>query len=100
MRKIDYKNVLTPSVDYLENAGTLFLDSAHMAEFLGLPTKVISQLVYTDRIPLPVRLGYANCYRWSVLELAEWVEAGCPRRTEWIKMRGHSGWYPPYRLGP
>ena len=73
------------------------LDGRGMAEFLGLSAKATGSLVYTDRIPLPCRLGLGQCYRWSVLELLEWVEAGCPRRTEWIKMRGSSGWSPPWR---
>lgn len=94
MRHIEYTNVLRPSVDYLRNAGTLFLDSRQMAGFLGIPRSVLAQLVYTDRTPLPVNLGLGKCFRWSVLELAEWVEAGCPRRCKWIEMRGHSGWFP------
>ena len=94
MRHIEYTNVLSPSVDYLQKAESLFLDSAQMAEFLGIPKKVLVHLAYTDRIPLPVRLGLGKCFRWSILELAEWVEAGCPRRGRWIEMRGRSGWYP------
>jgi predicted DNA-binding transcriptional regulator AlpA len=96
MRQIEYKNVLTPSVDYLQTCGTLFLDSKQMAEFLGLQPKVVAQLVSTDRIPLPLRFGLGRSFRWSVLELAEWVEACCPRRGRWIELRGHSGWYPLY----
>lgn len=94
MRIIEYKNVLKPSVDYLQNVGTLFIDTSQMAAFLGIEPKVLSQLVYTDRVPLPVRLGLGKSYRWSILELAEWVEAGCPRRRKWIELRGHSGWFP------
>jgi hypothetical protein len=97
MRAVEYKNVVRPSVDYLERCGSLMLDTAGMAEFIGLSTPVTAQLVYTDRIPLPCRLGLGKTYRWSVLELLEWVEAGCPRRVEWIKMRGSSGWSPPWR---
>lgn len=94
MRHIEYANVLMPSVDYLRTAETLFLDSRQMAEFLGIPKSVLAQLVYTDRTPLPVKLGLGKCFRWSVLELAEWMEAGCPRRGKWIEMRGRSGWFP------
>ena len=94
MRHIEYTNVLRPNVDYLRNTGTLFLDSRQMAEFLGIPRSVLAPLVYTDRTPLPVKLGLGKCFRWSVLELAEWVEAGCPRRRKWIELRGHSGWFP------
>jgi len=94
MRHIEYAHVLKPSVDYLRSAGSLFLDSKQMAEFLDIPRPVLSQLVYTDRTPLPVKLGLGKCFRWSVLELTEWMEAGCPRRREWIEMHGHSGWFP------
>lgn len=94
MRIIEYKNVLKPSVDYLQNVGTLFIDTSQMAVFLGIQPKVLSQLVYTDRVPLPVQLGLGKSYRWSILELAGWVEAGCPWRRRWIELRGHSGWFP------
>jgi predicted DNA-binding transcriptional regulator AlpA len=97
LRQIEYRNVLKPSVEYLEQCGSLMIDTRGMAEFLGVPAKVVAQLVYTDRIPLPCRLGIGKCYRWSILELLEWVEAGCPRRTQWIEMRGSSGWCPQWR---
>lgn len=100
MRTIKYVNVLKPSVDYLQGSSKLMLDIKEMAEFLGLPRKAVSQLVYSDRIPLPMRLGLGHCYRWSILELLEWVEAGCPRRREWIEMRGHSGWFPTWKSCP
>jgi hypothetical protein len=93
MRTIEYRHILKPSVESLEQCGTLMLDSKGMARFLGVPLKVLTQLVYTDRIPLPCRLGIGRCFRWSILELLEWVEAGCPRRIQWIKVRGSSGWY-------
>jgi hypothetical protein len=97
VRVVEYKNVLKPSVDYLERCGSLMLGTASMSKFLGLSPQVTAQLVYTDRIPLPCRLGLGKCFRWSALELLEWVEAGCPRRTEWIKMRGSSGSSPQWR---
>jgi predicted DNA-binding transcriptional regulator AlpA len=97
VRTIEYKHVLKPSIEYLEQCGSLMLDTPRMAEFLGVPTKTLVQLVYTDRIPLPCRLGLGKCQRWSVLELLEWVEAGCPRREKWIEMRGSSGWCPQWR---
>jgi hypothetical protein len=97
VRQIEYRNVLKPSAEYLERCGLLMIDTRGMADFLGVAAKVVAQLVYTDRIPLPCRLGIGKCYRWSVLELLEWVEAGCPRRTQWIEMRGSSGWCPQWR---
>lgn len=93
MRKIEYRHVLNPSVEYLEQCGRLMLDSSDMSEFLGISQKAITQLASTDRIPGPCRLGLGTCMRWSVLELLEWIEAGCPRRHDWIKLRGRSGRY-------
>jgi hypothetical protein len=97
VRTIEYKNILKPSVEYLEHCGALMLDSSGMAEFLSVSPKVVSQLVGADRIPLPCHLGFGKTPRWSVLELLEWVEADCPRRTEWLKIRGSSGWCPAWR---
>jgi hypothetical protein len=94
VRTIEYKHVLKPSVEYLERCGSLMLDAAGMAEFLGVPARTLAQLVTTDRLPLRRRLGPGNCRRWSVLELLEWIEAGCPRRGKWLEMRGASGRYP------
>jgi hypothetical protein len=98
VRPIEYKNILKPSIEYLEHCGTLMLDTLGMAKFLGVPAKKMAQLVYTDRIPLPCRLGFGKCRRWSVLEMLEWVEAGCPRRGKWIEIRGSSGWCQQWRL--
>ena len=97
MRHIEYRNTLQPSIAFLEQSEKLLLDSGDLAAFLGVSRAVVQQLVYTDRIPLPVRLGLGKCFRWSVLELLEWVHVGCPRRTRWIEERGRSGWYPLWR---
>jgi len=84
-------------VDRLRHKGKLLINNQDMAEFLGVERKTIQQLIYNDRIPLPVNLGLGECHRWSVIELLEWVEAGCPRRTQWIAARGQSGLYPSWR---
>ena len=93
MRKIEYRHILKPSIEFLEQSGHLMLDSGDMADFLGVPISAMTQLASTDRVPCPCRLGLGTCFRWSVLELLEWVEAGCPRRREWIELRGHNGGY-------
>ena len=91
VRHIEYKVVLSPSVDYLRNAGTLFLDVPQMAEFLGLPAKIVYRLSGTDRLPMPRCFRLGKCLRWSVLELADWVEAGCPRRRRWMELQRQIG---------
>lgn len=93
MRRIEYKIVLRPSIEFLEQCGKLMLDTPDMAEFLGVSQKTMTHLASTDRVPGQIRLGLGRCLRWSVLELLEWVEAGCPRRMKWIELRGTSGRY-------
>ena len=78
--------VLRPSRDYLSNCRKLCIDAVAMAEFLGITVAQIRRLASTDRVPIPLRLG--RCRRWSVQELAEWVNADCPRRGAWVRMRG------------
>jgi hypothetical protein len=97
MRAIKYRHILKPSVDYLANCGVYWLTTKNMADFLGVPLSRVQQLVYTDRIPLPMKFEFSGAVRWNIFELLDWVEAGCPRRTEWIEMRGSSGWYPLWR---
>lgn len=99
MRQIDYKIIVSPSVDRLREAGTLFLSVPQMADFLGLSKKTVIHLSYTDRMPQPVHMGLGQSLRWSVLELADWVEAGCPRRDEWFENRRRHNSCSPYRLG-
>lgn len=36
-------------------------------------------------IPKPVRLGGSTL--WRLEELKSWIEAGCPRRSEWENQR-------------
>jgi len=91
-RQIDYQVVLQPSVSRLAGLGKVMINAEHMAEFLGVSRIKVYYLTGTDRIPLPIHLGIGKCPRWSVFELLEWVEAGCPRRGVWIERRGWSGW--------
>lgn len=89
-----YRHIIRPSVDVLAQGSSLLLDTPTMATFLGVPPKTVQDLLGQGRIPLPLKLGLSSCRRWNVFELLDWVNAGCPRRKEWIAMRGRSGWYP------
>jgi len=89
----EYRHVLTPSIAYLRDSESVLLDTRGMAEFLGVPQSAVYDLEYRDRIPLPVRLGLGRTLRWNVFELLNWVQAGCPRRTDWIRMNGKSGYF-------
>jgi predicted DNA-binding transcriptional regulator AlpA len=76
------------------NTAKTLLDS----EKLALPAKDAAALVGVSRaqwwklhsagkVPLPVYLG-TKAPRWRVDELRAWLEAGCPDRQTWLKMRG------------
>ena len=91
-RKIEYRTVLKPSVERLVKQGHLMVGTAQMAVFLGVSQEKVHRLRSNGRLPLPIRLGLGQMPRWSVYELLEWVEAGCPPAGDWIKQRGWSGW--------
>ena len=74
------RRLLRPSVGYLRNCGRYLLDAEDMAEFLQIPRAAAQQLAWTGRIPTPLTIG-GSLIRWSVLELAKWVQDGCPGRT-------------------
>lgn len=51
------------------------------ARLCGLSVSAWDRLHAAGRVPAPIRLSGALC--WRVAELAEWVDAGCPPRAEW-----------------
>ena len=96
MPPLQFRHILRPSIDYLTTCEHLLLGIPDMARFLGISEKTMRQIAMTNRIPHPMRFPLGQCRRWNVLELLDWVHAGCPRRDAWIAMRGRSGWYPPW----
>jgi len=87
----EYKIILRPSVERLLSCNKLMIDATEMGNFLGVTRQRVNHLKWTDRIPVPIRLGGGGCPRWSSFELLEWVAAGCPGRSAWIAHRGWSG---------
>jgi prophage regulatory protein len=53
------------------------LTAAESAEMAGVAKRSWWRYVSSGRAPAPVRLGGA--VRWRRSELAEWIQAGCPR---------------------
>ena len=97
MPPLTIRHEIRPDIGFLRDSNKLLLTSADMARFLQVPKKTVQQMVYSDRIPLPIHLGLGKIPRWSLFEMLEWTKAGCPRRTDWVRLRGRSGWYPAYR---
>ncbi len=64
----------------------LALPAADAAKLLGISERHLWALHSSGRLgPLPVRLGRA--VRWNRRELADWLDAGCPRRADWLADR-------------
>ena len=61
--------------------GVLLLSAADLADVLGVSLRTVRRLDSYGKLPRPVRLGRA--VRWRRDEVARWVEAGCPDRSEW-----------------
>lgn len=68
----------------------LALSPKDAAAVLGISRAQLWKLHASGKIPLPVRLG-TKAPRWRVDELRAWVNAGCPDRQTWQRMREGSG---------
>jgi len=56
------------------------------AELFGVSRATWFRLHAAGLVPKPIELGGA--VRWSVRELEEWTDAGCPPRERWESIRG------------
>lgn len=56
------------------------------AALLGISRAQFFKLHSAGKVPAPVYLG-AKAPRWSVAELRAWLEAGCPDRQAWQRLR-------------
>lgn len=70
-------------------SGQLACTAKDAAELLGISRAQFWKLNSSGKVPLPVRLG-AKAPRWRVAELRSWLEAGCPDRASWQRIRERS----------
>jgi prophage regulatory protein len=64
------------------------VDANRLAELLGLSIRTIRRLDSSGKLPRPLRIGGA--VRWRISEVNQWVDAGCPDRAEWDRIRATS----------
>ena len=68
------------------------VNAAQAAKILGISRTLLYQMNSSGRLgPMPIKLS-SRCTRWSVNELVQWVDAGCPARRQWLsseKSRAH-----------
>lgn len=63
----------------------LLLTAKEAAEMCGKKQRTWRSWDAAGYIPKPVRLGGSTL--WRLEELKSWIEAGCPRRSEWENQR-------------
>ena len=60
----------------------------HAASLLGISVTAFKALDRTGQVgPLPVQIGTLQRRLYSVSELRQWAEAGCPTREKWQGMK-------------
>ena len=65
----------------------LLLDATGASKLLSVGRSLFYQMHATGRLgPLSVAFGRKRL--WSRLELQLWVEAACPPRDQWLRLRG------------
>jgi predicted DNA-binding transcriptional regulator AlpA len=64
----------------------LALSAKDAATLLGISRAQLWKLHSSGKLPRPVRLG-TKAPRWRVDELRKWLDAGCPDRQTWERMR-------------
>jgi len=56
------------------------VDVVAVAERLSVSTRAIWKWQACGRLPVPVRVG--RSVRWRSSDIDEWIERGCPSRSE------------------
>jgi predicted DNA-binding transcriptional regulator AlpA len=69
------------------NIESLLVSASDAASLLGISRALLYQMHSTGELgPLPIPFGRRKLF--SVDELRSWVNAGCPNRDKWRRMRG------------
>lgn len=63
----------------------LAIKDVDVSRMLGISRASVWKRHASGRLPLPVRIG--RSVRWRAEEIRAWLNAGCPERTAWEKMR-------------
>ena len=67
----------------------LLLTARETAQALGVSLRTLRSWDSSGRIPQPRRISRST--KWSVSELRDWTNAGCPRREEWEAVQSANG---------
>jgi predicted DNA-binding transcriptional regulator AlpA len=67
----------------------LLIAARPLADSLAVSLATLRRMDSSGRLPRPIRLSN-GAVRWRADEIRAWVEADCPRRSEWEAFRASS----------
>ena len=65
--------------------GVRMLTVADLSNCLRVSTRQVHRLNKSGSLPRPLRIG--GCTRWRAAEVAAWLQAGSPVRSEWERQQ-------------
>ncbi len=65
----------------LTSGNQLLLSATDAAHCLGISRTLFYELMNRGQLPRPIRFG--KRLLWSVMELKQWITAGCPTGDKW-----------------
>jgi excisionase family DNA binding protein len=66
----------------------LLLDVEEVATLTGISRSTLLKWDAAAMMPAPLRPGNKRIVRWRRAEILGWIEAGCPARAAWERIRG------------
>ena len=63
----------------------LLLSARDLAAILRFGLRTIRSMDAAGKLPAPIRIG--GSVRWRLDELRAWLDAGCPDRETWTRIR-------------
>jgi predicted DNA-binding transcriptional regulator AlpA len=61
--------------------GPAMIDARKASQLIGVSPATWFRMVAAGRTPAPIQVS-AGCVRYRMADLLLWIEAGCPRRSE------------------
>lgn len=63
----------------------LMISGPEVARILSISSRHFQKMRRKGLVPAPQRFGRA--VRWGLLEIREWLKAGCPPQKEWESLK-------------
>jgi excisionase family DNA binding protein len=70
------------------DADALVVDAKQLARLLGCGLRTLRAWDSSGKLPAPIRIG--RCVRWRIDEIRTWLDAGCPNRELWMRIKSAS----------